>query len=52
MNILKKFILRENSGGKGKFNGGDGIIRELEFLEPLQFSVLSERRVFSPYGYN
>lgn len=48
--ILKQFILRENSGGKGKYNGGDGIIRELEFLEPLQFSVLSERRVFSPYG--
>jgi len=48
--ILRKFGIRENSGGRGKYNGGDGIIRELEFLEPLQFSILSERRVFAPYG--
>jgi len=48
--ILRKFSIRKNSGGKGKFNGGDGVIRELEFLEPLQFSILSERRVFAPYG--
>lgn len=48
--ILRKFGIRENSGGSGKFRGGDGVIRELEFLEPLQFSILSERRVYSPYG--
>ncbi|ORX77294.1 hypothetical protein BCR32DRAFT_223520 [Anaeromyces robustus] len=48
--ILRKFGIRENSGGKGKYNGGDGIIREIEFLEPLQLSILSERRVFAPYG--
>ncbi|CAM9925903.1 unnamed protein product, partial [Heterosigma akashiwo] len=34
--ILKKFGLRPNSGGKGKFNGGDGVIRELEFRTDLQ----------------
>ncbi|ORX57697.1 hydantoinase B/oxoprolinase [Piromyces finnis] len=48
--ILKRFEIRENSGGRGEFNGGDGVIRELEFLEPLQLSVLTERRVFAPYG--
>lgn len=30
--------------------GGDGIIREIEFLEPLQVSMLTGRRMFSPYG--
>ncbi|ORY34173.1 hypothetical protein LY90DRAFT_459983 [Neocallimastix californiae] len=48
--ILRKFGIRENSGGRGKFNGGDGIICELEFSEPLQFSILSERYVYAPYG--
>ena len=33
--------------------GGDGIIRDIEFLEPnIHLSILSERRVFSPYGMN
>lgn len=39
------------SGGKGKFKGGDGVIRELEFLQDgIQVSLLTERRVFEPYG--
>jgi 5-oxoprolinase (ATP-hydrolysing) len=51
--ILRKFNLRDDeSGGKGKFQGGEGVVREFEFLEPVQFSVLSERRVFRPYGMN
>lgn len=48
--ILKKFLLNRNTGGKGKFNGGDGLIRELLFRKPLVLSVLTERRVFAPYG--
>lgn len=48
--LLREFSLRKNSGGKGKFNGGDGLIREIEFLEPLTVTILSERRVFAPYG--
>ena len=48
--ILRQFSLRPNSGGRGKFCGGDGIIRELEFLRPLEIGILSERRAFAPYG--
>ncbi|MDH5559584.1 MAG: hydantoinase B/oxoprolinase family protein [Deltaproteobacteria bacterium] len=48
--LLRIFCIRKNSGGKGKFTGGNGIIREIEFLKPLQLSILSERRIYAPYG--
>ncbi|MBW0531701.1 hypothetical protein O181_071416 [Austropuccinia psidii MF-1] len=48
--LLHKFCLREGSGGSGQYRGGDGVIREIEFLEPIQCSILSERRVQRPYG--
>ena len=48
--VLRKFSLRENSGGKGKYNGGDGCKRFIEFTRPLLVSILSERRSFKPYG--
>ncbi|KAJ6087952.1 hypothetical protein N7467_006866 [Penicillium canescens] len=48
--ILRRFEIRDGSGGKGRFCGGDGIIRELEFRMPLSVSMLSERRVYRPYG--
>lgn len=48
--LLHEFSLREGSGGNGKFKGGDGLIREIEFLEQIELSMLSERRVISPYG--
>lgn len=47
---LRQFSIRHKSGGEGKFNGGDGAIRELEFSRPLVVSILSERRAFQPYG--
>ncbi len=47
---LERFEIRNNSGGKGKFSGGNGVIREMYFLEPRQVSILSERRTKSPYG--
>ena len=31
-------------------NGGEGVVRDIEFLEPIQCSILSERRVYHPYG--
>jgi 5-oxoprolinase (ATP-hydrolysing) len=34
--------MRDGSGGKGEFSGGDGVIREFEFLQKLQVSMLSE----------
>lgn len=48
--VVKSFTLRNGSGGKGKWRGGDGIIRELEFLRPMTVSILSERRSISPPG--
>jgi 5-oxoprolinase (ATP-hydrolysing) len=47
---VRRFALRRGSGGKGARAGGDGLIRELEFLAPMRVSVLSERRVLPPYG--
>jgi N-methylhydantoinase B/oxoprolinase/acetone carboxylase alpha subunit len=47
---IKKYALRRNSGGLGSRRGGDGIIREYEFIVPTQISIISERRLFEPYG--
>ncbi|RTE77581.1 hypothetical protein BHE90_007940 [Fusarium euwallaceae] len=48
--ILRRFELREETGGEGRKRGGDGVAREIEFLAPVQCSILSERRVHRPYG--
>ncbi|OJJ74007.1 hypothetical protein ASPBRDRAFT_41793 [Aspergillus brasiliensis CBS 101740] len=48
--VLRQFSIRKGSGGKGLYRGGDGVIRELEFRIPLSASMLSERRVYRPYG--
>lgn len=48
--ILREFSLRRGSGGLGQHNGGDGVIRDIEFRIPVQVSILSERRVYRPYG--
>ena len=48
--ILRKFAIRQNSGGEGQFRGGDGVEREFEFKERLHVSILSERRVYHPKG--
>ncbi|XP_047381473.1 5-oxoprolinase isoform X3 [Sciurus carolinensis] len=48
--ILRRFELRPGSGGRGRFRGGDGVVRELLFREEALLSVLTERRAFQPYG--
>lgn len=48
--LLREFSLRSGSGGIGQHRGGDGVIRDIEFRIPVQVSILSERRVFHPYG--
>jgi 5-oxoprolinase (ATP-hydrolysing) len=48
--VVDTFALRRGSGGTGQWHGGDGLVRELRFLSPLQVSILSERRVFVPYA--
>jgi N-methylhydantoinase B/oxoprolinase/acetone carboxylase alpha subunit len=47
---LERFTLRKGSGGRGLFRGGDGVLREIRFLKPATVTILSERRVFAPYG--
>jgi N-methylhydantoinase B len=45
-----RYAYRRNSGGNGKHRGGDGLIREIELLGSAQVTLLTERRVFQPYG--
>eukprot|EP00923_Selenidium_pygospionis_P002744 GHVN01004213.1.p1 GENE.GHVN01004213.1~~GHVN01004213.1.p1 ORF type:complete len:694 (+),score=249.63 GHVN01004213.1:291-2084(+) len=49
--LVRAFGLRRRSGGEGKWRGGDGIVRELEFLKDgIEVNLLTERRVLSPRG--
>ncbi|MCP4195566.1 MAG: 5-oxoprolinase [Proteobacteria bacterium] len=47
---VERFAIRKGSGGKGRFCGGDGAIRELCFLAPLTLSILSQHRNSGPLG--
>ena len=47
---LERFCIRSGSGGLGRHRGGDGVIRELRFLEPMNVSILSNRRRTAPFG--
>lgn len=49
---LDRFAIREGSGGGGKWKGGNGLVREMTFLEPVELSVLTQHRVVRPYGLN
>jgi 5-oxoprolinase (ATP-hydrolysing) len=47
---LWKYEIRRSSGGAGERRGGDGVVREVEFLRPLTVSFLTERRLSAPRG--
>jgi N-methylhydantoinase B len=47
---VRRYSIRRGSGGRGKHRGGDGIVREIEFLADVRGTILSERRRFAPYG--
>ncbi|MCA9453603.1 MAG: hydantoinase B/oxoprolinase family protein [Nitrospiraceae bacterium] len=47
---IARYAFREKSGGSGQHQGGDGIIRTYEFLQPAEVTLLSDRRVINPYG--
>jgi N-methylhydantoinase B/oxoprolinase/acetone carboxylase alpha subunit len=49
---VRAYRIRAGSGGAGQYAGGDGIVRELEFLEPAEVTILSDRRARGPYGLN
>jgi N-methylhydantoinase B len=47
---ITRYALRDNSGGAGKHAGGDGLVREYEFLQPASVTLLTERRRHNPWG--
>jgi N-methylhydantoinase B len=47
---VSRYAIRKNSGGTGRHHGGDGIVREYEFLEDANVSLLTERRRHAPWG--
>ena len=48
--LVREYSIRRGSGGAGRFRGGDGIAREIQFLAPATVTLLSDRRVFAPWG--
>ena len=48
--LVEEFKIRENSGGKGQYSGGNGVIRNIKFLEPMTANILSSNRLISPFG--
>jgi 5-oxoprolinase (ATP-hydrolysing) len=47
---VRRFAIRRGSGGSGRRRGGDGVVREIEFLEPMEAGILSNRRRTAPFG--
>ena len=47
---IHQFSLRQDSGGQGRWKGGEGIVREIEFLESLEVSLLTQHRKVAPFG--
>ena len=47
---LERFAIRRGSGGKGEHHGGDGVIRDVRFLEPMRANILANRRRVAPSG--
>jgi N-methylhydantoinase B len=48
--LAREYSIRRGSGGAGLHRGGDGLVREIEVLEPLEFALLTERRRTRPPG--
>jgi len=48
--LVTEYSIRKNSGGKGIYKGGDGIVREIKLLSKAEVTVISERRRIPPYG--
>jgi 5-oxoprolinase (ATP-hydrolysing) len=48
--LLREFALRAGSGGAGAFRGGDGLVREVEFREPMTAGILANHRRVAPFG--
>ena len=47
---VERFSIRKNSGGAGLWRGGNGVVRELTFLEPMELSLVTQGRIKGAYG--
>ena len=47
---LDQFAIRRGSGGSGAHRGGDGVIRDVAFLEPMRANILANRGAYAPRG--
>src|SRR3989442_5550692 len=47
---VRTYALRRGSGGRGTWDGGDGVVREFEALAPMETTLLTERRRHGPAG--
>jgi len=47
---VRRYAIRRGSGGDGAHRGGDGVVRELEALAPMAYSLITERRRHAPRG--
>ena len=47
---VRELSLRRGSGGEGSHRGGDGLVREIEALAPMRFTLITERRRHPPRG--
>ena len=47
---LESYAIRHGSGGKGRWQGGNGATRKVRFLEPMTAAILSNNRIFPPFG--
>jgi 5-oxoprolinase (ATP-hydrolysing) len=50
--LLEEFSIREGSGGRGLFDGGNGAVRKIRFRKPMSAAILSNRRRVAPFGLN
>lgn len=50
--LLEEFAIRHNSGGNGKYKGGNGVVRRVKFREPMTAAILSSSRKIAPFGLN
>jgi 5-oxoprolinase (ATP-hydrolysing) len=48
--VLEDFHIRAGSGGRGQWNAGDGVLRAIRFLEPMECTILSGHRRVRPFG--
>lgn len=47
---IREYAIRRGSGGRGRYSGGDGLVREYEFLDTAEVTLITERRRFAPWA--